>query len=98
MVIASHKRRIKTEKKATVVANVWGTELVRFLAVLAILHQDDWKKDMNSSHRVMNNIESKATPPPSPQPSLSLNSGTFVQHQSPCRQYWELQAVYITAL
>ena len=56
MVIASHKRRIKTEKKATVVAAVWGTELVRFLAVLAILHQDDWKKDMNSSHRVMNNI------------------------------------------
>ena len=66
MVIASHKRRIKTEKKATVVANVWGTELVRFLAVLAILHQDDWKKDMNSSHTAMNNIESKATPPPPP--------------------------------
>ena len=35
---ASHKRRINTEEKAKVVAAVWGTELLQFLAVIAILH------------------------------------------------------------
>ena len=34
-------RRIKTEEKAKVVTAVWGTELIQFLAALAILNQDD---------------------------------------------------------
>ena len=37
-----HKRRIYTEKKAKVVAaDALGTELLKFLAALAILYQDD---------------------------------------------------------
>ena len=39
-----HRRRIYTEEKAKVVAAVWRTELIQFLAVLAFLHQDDLKK------------------------------------------------------
>ena len=35
-----HKRRIKTEEKAKIVAAGWGTELIQFLAAQAILHQD----------------------------------------------------------
>ena len=42
-----HRRRINTEEKATVFASAWGTELIQFLAALAILHQDDLKKRMN---------------------------------------------------
>ena len=47
--IEMHRERriIKTEEKAKVVAAIWGTELIQFLAALAILHQDDWKKWMN---------------------------------------------------
>ena len=45
-----YRGRIKTEEKAKVVAaSVRGTELLQFLAALAILHQDDLKKRMNSS-------------------------------------------------
>ena len=33
-----HRRRIKTEEKAKVVAAVWGTDLIKFLATLAILN------------------------------------------------------------
>ena len=36
-----HTRRINTEERAKVVAADWGTELMKFLAVLAILHQYD---------------------------------------------------------
>ena len=43
----SHSRRIDTEEKAKVVAAVWGPKLIKFLAALAILHQDDMKKRMN---------------------------------------------------
>ena len=39
-----HRRRIKTEEKAKVVAAVWGTELIQFLAALAISPQDKLKK------------------------------------------------------
>ena len=42
-----HRRRINTEQQARVVAAVWGTELIQFLATLAILHKDDLKKRMN---------------------------------------------------
>ena len=43
------RKRIYTEEKANVVAAVWGTELIQFLALLAILHQDDLKNKMNAS-------------------------------------------------
>ena len=36
-----HRRRIKTEEKAKVVAAAWGAKLIQFLAALAILYQDD---------------------------------------------------------
>ena len=42
-----HRRRIKTEEKAKVVAAVWGTELIQFLAALAISRKDVLKKRMN---------------------------------------------------
>ena len=44
------RRKIQTEEKAKVVSAVWGTELIQFLATLAILYQDDLKKDMNLSY------------------------------------------------
>ena len=37
-----HRRRKYTEEKAKVVAAVWGTEIIQFLALLAILHWDDF--------------------------------------------------------
>ena len=40
---------IYTEEKAKVVAAVWDTEIIKFLAVLAILHQDDLMNRMNLS-------------------------------------------------
>ena len=43
-----HRRRIKIKEKAKVVIAVWGAELIQFIAALAILHQDDLKKGMNS--------------------------------------------------
>ena len=36
--IVYHRRRIKTEEKAKVVAAVWRTELFQFVAALDILH------------------------------------------------------------
>ena len=38
------RRRIKTKEKAKVVAAVWGEEIIKFLAALAELHQDDLKE------------------------------------------------------
>ena len=40
-ILSPHRRRIYTEEKAKVVTAVWGTEFIRFLAALTILHQDD---------------------------------------------------------
>ena len=40
----SQRRKINTEEKAKVVAAVWETELIQFLAVLAVMHQDGMKK------------------------------------------------------
>ena len=34
----NHRKRINTEERAMVVAAVWGTAFIQFLAVLAILH------------------------------------------------------------
>ena len=42
-------RRIYTEEKGQVVTAAWGTEFIKFLAALTILHQDDLKKRMNST-------------------------------------------------
>ena len=45
------ERRITTREKANVVSVVWGTDLIQFLAAaLAILHQYDFTKRMNSSY------------------------------------------------
>ena len=38
---ADLRRRIYTEEKAKVVAAAWETEFIKFLAALAILHQDE---------------------------------------------------------
>ena len=45
----AQRRRIYTEQKAKVVDTAWRTDLIQFLAALAILHQDDLKNRMNSS-------------------------------------------------
>ena len=42
------RRRIYTVEKTKVVAAVWGTELLQYLAALDILQQDDWKNSMKS--------------------------------------------------
>ena len=39
-----HRRRIKTEAKAKVVAAVWGTEINQYLAIPVILYQDDFEE------------------------------------------------------
>ena len=36
MVDGDHRRRIKTEENAKVVASVWGEEFIKFLAPLAL--------------------------------------------------------------
>ena len=46
------RKKIMTEEKAKVVAAVWGTELIQFLAALAILHQDDLKIRMNCTRTI----------------------------------------------
>ena len=50
----NHKRRIYTltEEKTKVVAAVWGTEFIRILAALAILHQNDMKKEINCTRMI----------------------------------------------
>ena len=39
-----YRRRTKTEEKAKVVAAVWETELIQFLAALDIFHQNDFEE------------------------------------------------------
>ena len=41
---------IYTEENAKVVSAIWGTKWIQFIATLAVLHQDDLKKGMNSSY------------------------------------------------
>ena len=48
---ADHRRRIKTEKKAKVVAAVWGTEFIQFLAALDIFDQDEKRINRNKATR-----------------------------------------------
>ena len=45
-----HRRRIYAEEKAKVVAGVWGTDFIPYLAALAILQQDDLKNTVGSIH------------------------------------------------
>ena len=47
MVTGHHRRRIKTEEKAKVVASIWGEELMHFLAALAVLPRTILKNRMN---------------------------------------------------
>ena len=81
----SYRRRINTEEKATAVR---GTKLIQFLAALAILHKDDWKKRMNRKmehlaewmlRKKMDNLpcSSHHTKPPPTQNGCS--SQTFLQ-------------------
>ena len=44
-----------TEEKAKVVAAVWGTEFIQFLAALAIFHQDYMKKGRNCTKMIGRN-------------------------------------------
>ena len=44
-----HRRFIKTEEKAKVVASVWGEECIQFLTALAILPRTIMKNRLNSS-------------------------------------------------
>ena len=47
-----HRRRLETEAKAKVIASVWGTEFMQFLAALAIVHKDFLKNRMNCTRMV----------------------------------------------
>ena len=40
-----HRRKIKTEEKAKVVASVWGAEIVQFLAVLEVLPRSIYERN-----------------------------------------------------
>ena len=44
--------RLTTEEKAKVVAAVWGTDFIQFLAAQAILPRSNWKNRMISSFSV----------------------------------------------
>ena len=44
------RKMIDTEEKAKVVAAVWGTEFIQFLAAAAILHWDELKNRMNLNY------------------------------------------------
>ena len=44
------KKKMKTKEKAKVVSAVWGTEFNSLPHALAIFHQDDLKKGMDSSY------------------------------------------------
>ena len=44
-----HRRRINTKEKAKVVASVWGTEFIPFLATLAVLPRTVLNNRMNCS-------------------------------------------------
>ena len=39
-----HRRRMKTEEKAKVVATVWGMEFIQLLVALDIVHQDNFEE------------------------------------------------------
>ena len=47
-----HRRRMYTEEEAKFVAAVWETEFIKFLAALAILHQDVKKNRMKCARMI----------------------------------------------
>ena len=47
-----HRRKIYTGDKAKVVVAVWWTAFIQFLAMLAILHQDDMKRRINCTRMI----------------------------------------------
>ena len=49
MYTPAHRRWIKAEEKAKVVASVWGAEFIQFLVALAVLPRTILKNRMNSS-------------------------------------------------
>ena len=49
-----HRRRIYTEEKATVVASIWGEEVINFLATLAVLPRTIMKNRFNSTRIILN--------------------------------------------
>ena len=46
-ILFHHRRMIKAEDKAKVVASVWGAEYIQFLAALAVLKWDDLKNRLS---------------------------------------------------
>ena len=48
-----HRRRIKTEEKAKVVASVWGKEFIEFFAALAVLPWTILNNRMNCTRMIM---------------------------------------------
>ena len=47
-----HRISTYTEEKAMAVAAAWEADLIKFLAALAILHQDDLKNRMNCTRMI----------------------------------------------
>ena len=50
--VPEHRRRIKTGENAKVVAAAWRAEWIKFIAALAILHQDDLKNRMKCTKTI----------------------------------------------
>ena len=84
---------INTEEKAKVVAADYGTELIKFLAALAILHQDDLNKRMNRITATCKNgcfdkmDDSHHTKPPpwAPSPKMDVLPKPFLHNSNhPC--------------
>ena len=53
MIYYFHRRRIKTEEKAKVIPAAWGTELIQFLAALAIWHHAGWFEEKDEYYSTM---------------------------------------------
>ena len=47
-----HRRRIKTEENANVVASVWGTGFIQFLNAIAVSHQDELKNRIKCTRMI----------------------------------------------
>ena len=51
----NHRRRIKTEEMAKVVASVWGKDFIQFLATLAVLPRMILNNMMNCTWMILMN-------------------------------------------
>ena len=74
-----HRRIIKTEENAKVVADAWGTELIEFHAAVAIFHQDALKKRTNRV-RATCFLESAGSHHTKPPPSTVTRWLKIMQH------------------